>query len=487
MLFNSFEFLIFFPVVTILFFALPHKFRWFLLLAASCVFYMYFIPIYILILFGTIVIDYFAGIYLEDTIDPVKKKFYLMWSLVANIGVLAVFKYYNFFLENINEASTFLIGKPTAIRYLGIALPIGLSFHTFQAMSYTFEVYYGRQKAERHFGIYALYVMFYPQLVAGPIERPQNILHQLHEKKYFDFDRLSKGLALMAWGLFKKVVIADNLSGLVNIAYTDPEDKTGVTLLLASYFFALQIYCDFSGYSDIAIGAAKVMGFDLMENFRTPYLSQSIREFWSRWHISLSSWFRDYLYIPLGGNRVSKAKWMFNLFLVFLISGIWHGANWTFVIWGALHGIYLMAAIVKDDLLERKGINLQQSKSKLLQFANVFITFHLATFAWIFFRAENVEDAFQVIRNISTITPNITSLNDAINFLAGDPKYHGRIIFLILLSISFLLIDPILDKIAKGRITLLHPFLRYAVYSFVITGIILFGFFGEVSFIYFQF
>ena len=319
MLFNSFEFLLFFPIVTILFFVMPHRFRWSLLLTASCFFYMFFIPVYILILFGTIIIDYFAGIYLEKTVDPKRKKIYLICSLIANIGVLAVFKYYNFFLDNINEFSLELFDKATALRYLGIALPIGLSFHTFQAMSYTFEVYYGRQKAEKHFGIYALYVMFYPQLVAGPIERPQNILHQFHQKQSFDYQRFSSGLQMMIWGLFKKVVIADNLAGLVNTAYTNPEDHTGMTLLLTSYFFAFQIYCDFSGYSDMAIGAARVMGYDLMENFRTPYLSASIKEFWSRWHISLSSWFRDYLYIPLGGNRVGKSRWLLNLFLVFLL------------------------------------------------------------------------------------------------------------------------------------------------------------------------
>ncbi len=487
MLFNSFEFLIFFPIVTILFFVLPHRFRWFHLLAASCIFYMYFIPVYILILFGTIVIDYFAGIYLEDTLDPAKKKFYLLWSLVANIGVLAVFKYYNFFLDNINEASLSLFDKATALRYLGIALPIGLSFHTFQAMSYTFEVYYGRQKAERHFGIYALYVMFYPQLVAGPIERPQNILHQFHEKKFFDYERFASGMGLMAWGLFKKVVVADNLAGLVNLAYSNPEDKSGLVLLLASYFFAIQIYCDFSGYSDIAIGAARVMGYDLMENFRNPYISRSIREFWSRWHISLSTWFRDYLYIPLGGNRVGKSRWMFNLFIVFLVSGIWHGANWTYIIWGALHGAYLMFAIVKDDYLEKNNSGKILRNNWLVKIWDVFITFHLVTFAWIFFRAENVNDAFIIIRKI--FTPEITPgfFRETINFFALDPKYFGRIIFIIGIIIAFMIADPVIDQIAKRKKEIQHPLLRIGLYATLVACIVLLGFFGEVSFIYFQF
>ena len=486
MLFNSFEFLLFFPIVTILFFVLPHRFRWSLLLSASCFFYMYFIPVYILILFGTIIIDYFAGIFLEETKDPKKKKLYLIASLVANIGVLAVFKYYNFFLENINEASLSFFDKATALRYLGIALPIGLSFHTFQAMSYTFEVYYGRQKAERNFGIYALYVMFYPQLVAGPIERPQNILHQFHTKQYFNYSNLSTGLRMMIWGLFKKVVIADNLAGLVNIAYANPEEHSGMTLLLTSYFFAFQIYCDFSGYSDMAIGAARVMGYDLMENFRVPYLSASIKEFWGRWHISLSSWFRDYLYIPLGGNRVGKTRWMLNLFLVFLISGIWHGANWTYVIWGALHGLYLMIAILKDGWFERKGIVVSE-KNKFIQIFNVFITFQLAVFAWIFFRANSLDDAFTIIKTIGQGEYSIQSFIDSITVLAEDPKNFSRTLFIMLLMVVFYLVDPIMDKIIKGRVLLSKPYVKYILYSFIIASIILFGFFGEVTFIYFQF
>jgi len=486
MLFNSFEFLLFFPIVTILFFVLPHRFRWSLLLSASCFFYMYFIPVYILILFGTIIIDYFAGIFLEETKEPKKKKLYLIASLVANIGVLAVFKYYNFFLENINEASLSFFDKATALRYLGIALPIGLSFHTFQAMSYTFEVYYGRQKAERNFGIYALYVMFYPQLVAGPIERPQNILHQFHTKQYFNYSNLSTGLRMMIWGLFKKVVIADNLAGLVNIAYANPEEHSGMTLLLTSYFFAFQIYCDFSGYSDMAIGAARVMGYDLMENFRVPYLSASIKEFWGRWHISLSSWFRDYLYIPLGGNRVGKTRWMLNLFLVFLISGIWHGANWTYVIWGALHGLYLMIAILKDGWFERKGIVVSE-KNKFIQIFNVFITFQLAVFAWIFFRANSLDDAFTIIKTIGQGEYSIQSFIDSITVLAEDPKNFSRTLFIMLLMVVFYLVDPIMDKIIKGRVLLSKPYVKYILYSFIIASIILFGFFGEVTFIYFQF
>jgi len=297
MLFNSPEFLLFFCIVTTLFFLLPHKFRWILLLLASCFFYMFFKAVYILILGFTIIIDYYAGIKIEAADQPKTKKNYLVLSLIANIGILAVFKYYNFINDNISGLYN-LLGYKNPIPYLKTLLPIGLSFHTFQAMSYTIEVYRGNQKAEKHFGIYALYVMFYPQLVAGPIERPQNILHQFHEKKYFDYERVLSGLRMMLLGFFKKIVIADRLSVYVDSVYGDVGHANFITVFIAIVFFSVQIYCDFSGYSDIAIGAAKVMGYDLMTNFNIPFISKNVTEFWRRWHISLSTWFNDYLFTP---------------------------------------------------------------------------------------------------------------------------------------------------------------------------------------------
>jgi len=313
---------------------------------------MFFIPIYILILIFTIIIDYYAGILLEETTGK-NKKIYLIISLCANIGVLAVFKYFNFFIDNVN---TLLFGfniSTIPLPFLKIILPIGLSFHTFQAMSYTIEVYMGRQKAERHFGYYALYVLFYPQLVAGPIERPQNILHQLHEEKKFEYPKVVSGLRLMLWGFFKKCVIADKIALLADPVFLKPDLFHGFPMVLAMLCFTIQIYCDFSGYSDIAIGSARTMGIDLMRNFNVPYISKSIDEFWRRWHISLSTWFRDYLYIPLGGNRVSEIRRYFNVFIVFLVSGFWHGANWTFVIWGALHGMFIMLALWRDKFFAK--------------------------------------------------------------------------------------------------------------------------------------
>ena len=404
MLFNSFPFLVFFPTVTIIYFLLPHRLRWAWLLAASSFFYMFFKPVYILILFFTIIIDYFAGILLEDEKNGQRKKLWLIMSLIANIGVLAVFKYYNFLNSNISGVCSFF-GASNHIPYLNILLPIGLSFHTFQAMSYTIEVYRGNQKAERHFGIYSLYVMYYPQLVAGPIERPQNMLHQFYEKHYFDYVNVVEGLRLMLWGMFKKVVVADRLAIFVNSVYDHPKDFHGFQTILATAFFSFQIFCDFSGYSDIALGSAQVMGFKLMVNFNRPYFSKSISEFWKRWHISLSTWFRDYLYISLGGNRVSKLRSYFNQFIVFLISGLWHGANWTFVIWGSLHGAYLI--IGRFTYQFRAKLGSKSGLGKVLQLNSliqIITTFTLAAFAWIFFRAATLSDALTIIKNSSKIS-----------------------------------------------------------------------------------
>src|ERR1700741_4174995 len=409
MLFNSIEFIIFFPLVTVLYFLLPHRYRWFHLLISSCVFYSFFIPVYILILFFTIIIDYYAGLFIEKAPGRVKKKRWLVLSICANVGVLAVFKYYNFFIDNVNQ----LLGYDahSSLPYLHIILPIGLSFHTFQAMSYTIEVYRGNQKAERHSGIYALYVMFYPQLVAGPIERPQNMLHQFYRKHEFEYARVVSGLRLMLWGLFKKVVVADNLVNVVNTIYSDQYPQNSLTYCIAALFFSFQIYCDFSGYSDIAVGSARVMGFDLMQNFNLPYISRSVREFWSRWHISLSTWFRDYLYIPLGGSRVPLWKHWRNLILVFLISGFWHGANWTFVIWGALHGL----AVISGAMFFKATA----ANSRFASFLKAFGVFVFVTIAWIFFRAESLNRACAVIKTILT-----GFISDVRLYFSGQPVFN---------------------------------------------------------------
>jgi alginate O-acetyltransferase complex protein AlgI len=489
MLFNSFEFLVFFPVVTILYFLLPQRFRWMLLLSASCFFYMFFKPVYILILFFTIIIDYIAGIYIEESKTAKRKKWFLIASLVANIGVLAIFKYYNFFNDNITSLSE-VLGYDNKIPYLTILLPIGLSFHTFQAMSYTIEVYRGHQKAERHFGIYALYVMFYPQLVAGPIERPQNILHQFYEKHYVDYNRIISGLHLMAWGFFKKIVIADNLAIMVDNVYNNPSEYAGISLIIATVFFAFQIFCDFSGYSDIAIGSAQVMGFTLMRNFNRPYMAKSIPEFWSRWHISLSTWFRDYLYIPLGGNRVVKWRWYYNIFIVFIISGFWHGASWTFIIWGALHGVYQIFGFMTKDkreaLAKKIGLTQFPRLHHTLQVLSVFI---LASFAWIFFRANSLQDAGYIAYNAIARVGNISEISVAtlghLVFLDASPKvFVVAIVAVIVMEIIHYIQN---NRSMRATIANWPAWQRWTLYYTFIVFVILFGQFGEGQFIYFQF
>jgi len=404
MLFNSLEFLAFFPVVTALYFLAPHRVRWLLLLAASCVFYAAFIPKYLFILAFLILVDYVAGRAIEHAEGP-RRRAFLVLSLAANLGLLGFFKYINFVDANLNGLFS-LLGLAWVIPHLDIILPIGLSFHTFQSMSYTIEVYRGRVAAERHLGIYALYVMFYPQLVAGPIERPYNLLHQFREEHTWDWDRVADGLKLMTWGFFKKVVIADRLALYVNQIYNDPTGHTGWPLIVATYFFAFQIYCDFSGYTDIAIGAAQVMGFRLMDNFNRPYFSKSIAEFWRRWHISLSSWFRDYLYIPLGGSRVPLHRWQVNILIVFILSGLWHGANWTFLAWGALHGTYIVIGAATAAWRRRfYAAELMQRVKWSHRWIHAFITFHLVLIAWVFFRANSMTDAqFVITHALSGLT-----------------------------------------------------------------------------------
>ena len=465
MLFNSPAFLLFFPIVTIVFFLLQHKWRWLWLLAASCYFYMFFRPIYILILFFTIAVDYAAGILIENSNDKKHRKFWLVASLLANIGVLIFFKYINFFGQTLHDLTG--LGSATNAPILNIILPVGLSFHTFQAMSYTIEVYRGNQKAERHSGIYALYVMFYPQLVAGPIERPGHMLPQLHKEQHFDYDKVSKGLRRMLWGFFKKLVIADRLSFFVNMVFVQPHQYTGWPLIWAMLFFAFQIYADFSGYCDIAIGAANVMGFDLMENFRLPYFSSSIGEFWKRWHISLSSWFRDYVYKPLGGNRNGNSKWTLNILIVFAISGLWHGAAWTYVIWGILHALFLIV-----EKTASRFIRLPRTLSMIL-------TFIVVTLAWVFFRAESMNDAMYILSHLRPSMDN----------LIGLPLISSTS-FVLSLLLTALMITTELIQVKQNELGISiakKPILRYVMNYGLIMLIIIFGIFEEQTFIYFQF
>jgi D-alanyl-lipoteichoic acid acyltransferase DltB (MBOAT superfamily) len=485
MLFNSFEFLIFFPIVTLLYFMLGQRWRRWLLLIASCYFYLSFIPAYLLILFFLILIDYTAALLIEPRSGS-QRKLFLILSLCANLIVLSFFKYFNFINDSLSHLFGWLGGSSWPVPYLSILLPIGLSFHTFQSIAYVIEVYRGRQRPERSLPSYALYVLFYPQLVAGPIERPQNLLHQFSEKHSFDYKRVTDGLKLMMWGMFKKVVIADRLAAAVSLVYDNPTAYKGLPLLMATYYFAIQIYCDFSGYSDIAIGAAQVMGFHLMENFKRPYHAASIAEFWKRWHISLSTWFRDYVLFSLGGNR-RQSRFYGNILLTFVLSGLWHGANWTFVLWGALHGLYLVVAAWTTPLRKRltRVIGLDQYP-KLHKAIRIVITFHLVCFSWIMFRAHSLSDAAYIMRHIwsiewvrgwrAIITPGVFVLDrvDLVIALAAVVAMEAVHLVQRRKQMRLFLADqPLL--------------LRWAVYYALCYSIIFLGKFGEQQFIYFQF
>ena len=487
MLFNSIQFLVFFPVVVFLYFVLPHRFRWLHLLVASCVFYMAFIPSYILILLVTITIDYTAGRIIGKMENKKKKKLWLVISIISTCLVLAIFKYYNFFIENFNWFSD-LMHRKVSLKTANIILPIGLSFHTFQSLSYVIEVYRGNQKPEKHFGRYSLYVMFFPQLAAGPIERPQNLLHQFYKEHVFDYARVSEGLKWMLWGMFKKVVIADNLSLLVNPVFNQPQNFHGIQNIFATLCFSFQIYCDFSGYSDIAYGSAKVMGFQLTRNFTLPYYSSSVTEFWRRWHISLSSWFRDYVYIPLGGNRVLFHRQIFNLLVTFVLSGLWHGASWTFIIWGLLNWFYVVV-----ELLFRKAENSfpslkQMSSSKLLSPLKTFLTFMLICFAWIFFRAKDFSHLKLLLHGLFNFNDQLTgfpALIHSIQSISGNVNF----LWLLLSFLLFLIIDYWMNTNQLNvRLYRFPKLVRWSFYYVIIFWILLFGMFqNSPHFIYFQF
>jgi alginate O-acetyltransferase complex protein AlgI len=492
MLFNSTEFFIFFPVVVTLYFLTPFNRRWLILLLASYYFYASWKPAYTLILIVSTIVDYSCGRamgrYSDE--DKVKRRPFLYLSLLSNLGILLLFKYYNFFNDSARDVADAL-NMGYAMPAFELLLPMGISFYTFQTMSYSIDVYHGRIRPERHLGVFALFVSFFPQLVAGPIERAGNLLGQLKGSHEFSYNRIVGGLKRMGWGFFKKIMIADNLALMVNQVYNNPTDYEGITLILATIFFAFQIYCDFSGYSDIAIGAAQVMGIRLMENFRRPYYSKSISEFWSRWHISLSSWFRDYLYIPLGGNRVIKWRWYYNLFITFLVSGLWHGANWTFVIWGALHGFYLVFAIVtakqRDAMANSLGLT---SRPTLYKWVQVLSVFALVLFSWVFFRANNIGEAFYILQSSFTGLGNISQLFSGAELNRILFMDQGFKVFAV--SVVSILIMEIVHLLQRhGSVSQLisrrPAVVRWTLYYVAIIAVLLFGQFGHQEFIYFQF
>ena len=461
MLFNSFAFAIFFPVAATVYFILPERFRKPLLLAASYYFYMYWNARYITVILAITLVDYFAGLGIEKS-TGLKRRLILTASILTNFGMLTLFKYADIF---------------------GWLLPLGISFHTFQAVSYTIDVYRGNAKAERSLLNYALYVAFFPQMVAGPIERPARLLPQFHHPRQFDWQRIRSGLRLALWGLIKKSAVADLAATVVNTVYAHPRDFPGPLLLLATGLFSIQIYCDFSGYSDMAIGLARVLGYDLTVNFRQPYASKSIREFWQRWHISLSTWFRDYLYIPLGGNRLTPWRWRATVMLVFLTSGLWHGANWTFVVWGGIHGLYLIAGAatgkLRNQLLALSGLD---RMPRLAGAAKIVATNALVIGAWIFFRASNLSDGFYILSHAVRFEGF-----DAENFFRiGLPRFEMA--YLQIAIPVVLWVDNLrLRRPAWLLMTCGRPVLRLPLYAAGVYTVVFFGMFQHINFIYFQF
>ena len=480
MFFNSFEFLVYFPVVVMLHF-LSGRYQWLILLLASYYFYMAWKPEYVVLLLLSTVVDYSCARRMEKLPAPILRRPYLLISLASNLGILFVFKYANFFLEN---ASGMLaaIGGPASSFYINVVLPMGISFYTFQTLSYSIDVYKGRIPAEKHFGIFALFVSFFPQLVAGPIERAGRLLPQFLERRRFDYSRAVEGLQLMLLGLFKKLFVADRVAKYVNEVYGNPGGYHGFCLVIATLFFAFQIYCDFSGYSDIARGAARVMGYDLQLNFRRPYFASSIGDFWRRWHISLSSWFRDYVYFPLGGNRVNRARLYLNLAVVFLVSGLWHGAAWTFVIWGAIHATLVIA----ENALRSRGLSISSKlPAGASRMVGVFFTFAIVCVAWVFFRAESLADAVVVLKGmVSFSSYELSQLGfDAI-------PYVKKTVFAYDVMLSWIGVITIVAVdicAARGVFGRLSAGAQGLVCAGAIVVILFAGVFGKNEFIYFQF
>jgi len=478
-LFNSLQFLVFFPIVVMLYFALPHRWRWAMLLAASYYFYAVWKVEYLVLIVASTLIDYVVALQLARTTRTTPRRLLLALSLVTNLGILFAFKYFTFASDSVRE-----VMNRFNIMYefpeLQVLLPVGISFYTFQSLSYTIDVYRGARPPERHLGVFALYVAYFPQLVAGPIERSTHLLPQFREKQRFEWARAIDGAQLMLWGYFKKLVIADRLALYVNEVFGNSDAYGGAAVVIAAYFFAFQIYCDFSGYSDIAIGAARIMGYDIMQNFRRPYLAASIAEFWRRWHISLSTWFRDYLYIPLGGNRVSPSRWAFNIFAVFTISGLWHGAAWTFVIWGALHGAYYLIGHWTTPMRDRLNTMLRLHQSTPHHVLRVIITFHLVTIAWFFFRAPDIAQAGAMIISIFD-TPFVPP---TLSFGMTPEDFAVSVAL-----IPALLLLESIQRPTDNR----SPFaetpkpIRYTFYYATAMSILIFGKFTQNAFIYFQF
>jgi D-alanyl-lipoteichoic acid acyltransferase DltB (MBOAT superfamily) len=479
MLFNSFSFLAFFALLVIVYYAIPHRFRWGLLLLASLVNYAAFRAVYVLLLLGITLVGYLAGMAIEQTADRARRKALVVSSIVVVLGALFVNKYYGFFAESLNGLLGGSGGTAVLPR-LTLAAAAGLSFYTFSCVSYLVDVYQARLAAERHFGRFALYISFFPKLLAGPLERARPFLSRLDVPVQFDSARVTAGLQLVLWGLFKKVVIADRLAPIVDAAYRQPSFAPPADLVIATYFFAFQLYCDFSGYSDIAIGTAKVLGFDLMENFRRPYLATTVREFWAnRWHLSLSAWFRDYLYIPLGGSRVSASRLYVNLLVVFLVSGLWHGANWTFVVWGGLNGLYQVVGLMIAGRGRRAADDRARSTAGSL--VGGIATFHLVLVTWVFFRAATLSDAVTVLSRVSGAAVALPRL--LVNRLNSPELLVSVGLVVLLLAIEWL--DE--RRPMWSRLESRPVYVRWTAYYALLLSLLVLGNWNLTQFVYMQF
>lgn len=479
MLFNSVSFLIFFPIVVLVYFAIPKKLKNYWLLVASYYFYMSWQPVYALLILFSTVTTFYCAVLIDKANKKSVKKLCLAVNIILNIGILFYFKYFNFFVETL---LAIFPGLSISTNNNMLAV-VGISFYTFQSLGYSIDVYREKVKREKNFFTYALFVSFFPQLVAGPIERSENLLPQFHKTNKFEYKRVTDGLVLMAWGFFKKLVISDGAALIVNAVYNDVTKFTGIQLVMATILFAFQIYCDFSGYSDIAIGAANVMGYKLMKNFYHPYFAQGIADFWRRWHISLSQWFMDYIYIPLGGSRKGEIRTYINLLITFLVSGLWHGAANTFVVWGLLNGILNILNRIVSKILNKKP-----SKNPIVCVLKSIGTFFLIDFTWIFFRANNMADAMYIVKNLFSdfsmwFTPGYFAMAmDKIGFYVNN----GTVIFLCILFMFAIELWEGKKELTERINNSIWP-IRWTFYYGIIILIIFFGYFGKSQFIYFQF
>ena len=490
MLFNSLEFLIFFPIVTLLYFLIPHKARYLWLLGASYYFYMCWNPQYALLMAASTVFTWLGGAVIDRTNNPAARKAAVGLNFAVNLLILFFFKYFAFTMDNINNLLSALNLSPVNVRF-DVILPVGISFYTFQALGYTMDVYRGDIKHEKNILKYALFVSFFPQLVAGPIERSKNLLHQLSEKHYFNYDRMVSGLLLMLWGFFQKIVIADRAAILVDTVYGNVNSFYGFHFAVATILFAVQIYCDFNSYTTIARGVARVLGMELMENFNVPYFARSIADFWSRWHISLTGWFRDYLYIPLGGNRKGALRKYLNIFTVFLVSGLWHGASWNYIVWGLIHGVARISGDITKNtrhlIADLMGMKRNRPYYPVFQ---VILTFVIVCFAWIFFRAETLSSAMFIIRKI------LLDFRPELLFGGGlvEMGLTTADLCVLLASIAVLFVADTLKYRnigANAAILKMHIIPRFALILMLLFATLVFGIYGagysSSQFIYFQF